>query len=99
MTDHVHEALRGFAHAHGLDGQTLDALTALVADLLAHEQARIAAAVEGRQVAEAECERLRGALDLQTVTAAEEIAYAIRAAAGWRKALVRLAQETSDGEQ
>ena len=44
MTNHAHEAILGFCHAHGLDSQALDALTALVADLLAHEQARVAAA-------------------------------------------------------
>ena len=54
MTDHAHEAIRGFCHAHGLDSQALDALRALVADLLEHERARVAAAVEGRRVAEEE---------------------------------------------
>ena len=52
MTDHAHEALRGFCRAHGLERAALDDLAALVDDLLAHERERIAAAVEGRRVAE-----------------------------------------------
>ena len=52
MTPHQDEALRGFCRAHGLDGQARGVLTALVADLLAHERARVATAEEGRRVAE-----------------------------------------------
>ena len=80
MTDHAHEALRGFCRAHGLERAALDDLAALVDDLLAHERERIAAAVEGRPMAEAECERLRGvdrlkALCCEIVANARQGAY------------------------